>query len=114
MMTLILSDIRRIFRRRLSRLIPIVPLLLLIWAAVARWTHSSLPRSVAVASILASAFAVFAQMLLSDREGRLELSLACAPAPGWLIMARRFLLLAIPFAAQFLLLRLLLGLFRLS
>jgi hypothetical protein len=101
------------WRRPLSRFLPAVPVLLLIWAALSEWTRISPPRAAALGLILASSAVIFAQALLSDREGRMELSFACAPTSGRLAPVRWLCLFAGPFAAQLLLLRILLAAFRL-
>jgi len=113
MISPILFDIRRMWRRPLSRFLPAVPVLLLIWTALSEWTPISPPRAAALVLILASSAVVFVQALLSDHEGRVHLSFACAPASGRLKLARWLILFVGPFAAQFLLLRMLLVVFRL-
>jgi hypothetical protein len=110
MITVIVSEIRRAFRRRLTILIPVVPVALVAYAEIARWRHHSMLSLTPLLVILTASLLMFGQAILSDREGRFDVALRVAPIPGWFPTARRALLLAIPFILQFLLCR---GLFRL-
>jgi hypothetical protein len=100
MITLLSCDIRRMLRRRLSILLLAVPLLLIICTAVAAWLGRPLPGLLGIGVILGVSIILFAQFLISDREGEFEQAIVTSPVPRWLLLARRVLLLALPFCIQ--------------
>jgi len=93
-------EARRMWRRRLSLLIVVVPVFLTICAAIAKWIECPLSTSGAELAMLAASFVVFAQAALSDREGRFDAALATSRMSRRFPMFRRALLLAVPFGLQ--------------
>ena len=96
MASIIAFEVRRALRRRLSLLIPGVPVVLLVLAAFG-WRVAGVT---ALLLILLSSAIVFLQTYLSDREGNLDAALASAPLHPRFPTARRILLLVGPLVAQ--------------
>ncbi|MDO8683720.1 MAG: hypothetical protein Q7N50_09595 [Armatimonadota bacterium] len=100
MITILAFEARRAFRRRLSLLAPIIPILLIIWGLVGKWLGHPLPGSMAALIMFKASLIIFIQAGLSDREGRWALAFITAPRSRSFRISRRVLLLAIPFAFQ--------------
>ena len=100
MISVIAFEVRRAMRRRLTVLVVLVPLVLISYAAIGKWTGHPMRSLTPALVILTSSLVLFGQALLSDREGRFEAALATAPLPRRFPLARRALLLIIPMALQ--------------
>lgn len=103
MITVLAFEFRRALRRRLTILVPIVPIALAAYAAIAHWRGHAVQTLTPWMVILTASLLVFGQAILSDREGRFDTALRVAPVPRWFPIARRAFLLATPFALQFVL-----------
>ncbi|MDO8589047.1 MAG: hypothetical protein Q7T82_18625 [Armatimonadota bacterium] len=114
MISVIAFEVRRAMRRRLTVLVILVPLVLIVYAAVGKWTgHPPRPLTPALV-ILTSSLVVFGQALLSDREGGFDAALVTAPLPRKFLLIRQGLLLALPIVLQWAVYRALAGLLGLA
>ena len=98
-------EVRRALRRRSTVLVILVPVMLVVYAEIARWRGHPMRSLTPLLVILTASLLIFGQAILSDREGRLDAALRVVPMPGWFASIRRALMLALPFILQFLLCR---------